>query len=197
MKKDFLFSILIHFSLFIAVFALFSWKNFFWRGGHSGGDSVTWIDLKGGTQSDGVERLSSPGLSGGSRWIARTSPKGASRAMTESESSHLVSGFGNQTHGPGLDNQGSDVPSVLAMIRRRILAARHYPEVARQAGIEGAALVGFEIGPDGGVLRLVLRRSSGSGILDEEALATIRRAAPFPVYPGEILIPVNYALEDE
>ena len=172
------------------MFALLSWKKFFWRGGHLGGDSVTWVDLKGATSA---QTSPSPEV------LPRSTKQGLAlpSAQPIQEASFQGGSAGNGVEGPGPDNQGSDTPSVLAMIRRQVLAARHYPEAARRAGIEGTVLVGFEIGPDGGVFRLMLRRSSGSGLLDEEALATIRRAAPFPPYPGELLIPVNYALDVE
>lgn len=51
-----------------------------------------------------------------------------------------------------------------------------YPERARRAGVEGTVVVTFEIGADGRPLRrsLEVRESSGSAILDREALRAVR-----------------------
>jgi len=37
--------------------------------------------------------------------------------------------------------------------------------------------------------------SSGSSVLDEEALATVKRAAPLPYYPSPIRISLKFSLE--
>lgn len=70
-------------------------------------------------------------------------------------------------------------------------AARYGDVVMRQiarsprkrAPERGVVTVGFEIGPDGGLLRVAVVASSGSAALDQMALDHIRRAAPFPPPP--------------
>ncbi|MBA4352504.1 MAG: hypothetical protein C0427_14830 [Rhodobacter sp.] len=47
----------------------------------------------------------------------------------------------------------------------------------------GVVTVGFEIGADGGLRRVAVVASSGSGALDLVAMDHIRRAAPFPPPP--------------
>ncbi len=70
-------------------------------------------------------------------------------------------------------------------------AARYGDQVLRQiarlrrhkAPERGVVTVGFEIGADGGLRRVAVVASSGSGALDQVALDHIRRAAPFPPPP--------------
>jgi protein TonB len=47
-------------------------------------------------------------------------------------------------------------------------------------------VVKFSIGRDGALLRSALKSSSGHALLDEAALATLARAAPFPPIPDFI-----------
>lgn len=53
----------------------------------------------------------------------------------------------------------------------------------RKAPDRGVVTVGFEIGSDGGLLRVAIVGSSGSAALDQMAVDHIRRAAPFPPPP--------------
>lgn len=70
-------------------------------------------------------------------------------------------------------------------------AARYGDTVMRQiarlrrdkAPERGVVTVGFEIGADGGLRRVAVVASSGSGALDQVAVDHIRRAAPFPPPP--------------
>lgn len=71
-------------------------------------------------------------------------------------------------------------------IYRRVQAARRYPESARLSEIEGSALVSFSIDTAGRLVGLAMIKSSGRSILDQEALASIRRASPFPPPPPGI-----------
>src|SRR4029450_3022503 len=94
---------------------------------------------------------------------------------------------------PGTGGSGPGSPSgggskILAEIRKRIERAKRYPSLARQQEIEGSVRVSFSIEPSGEVSELRLLGSSGSPILDEEALATVKRAAPLPYYPNPIRI---------
>ncbi len=68
-------------------------------------------------------------------------------------------------------------------VKQRIQSARRYPRWARRHGVEGAVGVSFLVLSDGSSKNIRLTRSSGYKILDEEALATIKRAGPFPPIP--------------
>ena len=60
---------------------------------------------------------------------------------------------------------------------------KHYPESAMQRGVKGIAVVGFVLDENGGVVSVVLLRSSGDADLDAESVALVNRAAPFPPPP--------------
>ena|GEM_PF-2717875 len=103
---------------------------------------------------------------------------------------------------PGTGGTGPGGPSgggsgVLAEIRKKIERAKRYPTLARQQEIEGSVRLSFSIEPTGEVTGLTLLGSSGSSILDQEALATVKRAAPLPYYPNPIRISLKFSLEDE
>jgi len=60
---------------------------------------------------------------------------------------------------------------------------KHYPESAIQRGVKGIAVIGFVLDENGGVVSVVLLRSSGDADLDAESVALVNRAAPFPPPP--------------
>ncbi|MDD5557036.1 MAG: energy transducer TonB [bacterium] len=89
----------------------------------------------------------------------------------------------------------------LALVRERIERAKRYPAEARLEGAEGSAVVRFRLARDGNVTGVRLVRSSFSKVLDWEAEATVRRAAPFPRIPDEtgrefweIRIPISFEM---
>lgn len=93
------------------------------------------------------------------------------------------------------------VPNWRGEVMARLLRAKRYPERARLRGAEGVAFATFTLDRAGRVLSASLLRGSGSDLLDEEAVAMIHRAAPFPPPPpdasGESLtltVPVRFAL---
>jgi len=81
-------------------------------------------------------------------------------------------------------------------IRDAILAQLRYPLIARRQGLSGQVEVAFLIAPDGSVSELRIRSSSGHAVLDEQALAAIRRAAPFapPRLAALLVMPVTFQL---
>jgi protein TonB len=66
----------------------------------------------------------------------------------------------------------------------RIAAQKRYPEAARERAPHGVAIVSFSIGGGGQLVGASLAQSAGDSILDAEALATVRRASPFPPPPA-------------
>ncbi len=74
----------------------------------------------------------------------------------------------------------------LAQVVARIQKAKRYPAKARRAGMEGTARVEFMLSARGKVISVRLIASSGYASLDGEALAMIRRAAPYPKIPEEL-----------
>ena len=80
-------------------------------------------------------------------------------------------------------------------ISARLVAGRRFPPEAR--GEAGSARVRFVLDRSGKLVSSWLEESTGSAILDAEALAMIERAQPFPVAPPEMdelnfALPVNF-----
>ena len=85
---------------------------------------------------------------------------------------------------------------VVALIERN----KHYPETSARRGERGVAQVFFSLDRRGRVLESRVVRSSGASALDEEALALLRRAQPFPPpppeFPGDsvtLILPLRFA----
>lgn len=62
---------------------------------------------------------------------------------------------------------------------------KHYPVAARAHGMEGVVNVEFTLDRSGQIVSSHITRSSGSPVLDEEAMAMLRRAAPLPAPPAQ------------
>ena len=60
-----------------------------------------------------------------------------------------------------------------------------YPELAALSGYQGTLYILFDIMKDGSLGRLEVLKSSGYKILDDEALRSIRAAAPFQSLPDD------------
>lgn len=70
-------------------------------------------------------------------------------------------------------------------VQRKLTRATRYPAEAKRQGLRGVAHVRFTVTSNGGLAGVSLAKSSGSPILDQAALDTVRRAAPFPAIPAE------------
>jgi protein TonB len=79
--------------------------------------------------------------------------------------------------------------AAFASFEARVLShlARHkrYPDAARRQDLRGRVAVTFSLDAGGQVISVGLAGSSGHPILDQEALAMMRRASPFPSIPPE------------
>jgi TonB family protein len=108
-------------------------------------------------------------------------------------------GSGGEENGPSSSGSGSGAnsSSLLSAIRAKIEHSKRYPPMARAQQIEGVVGLIFLIDPRGEIKEASLIKSSGSSLLDEEGLATVRRAAPFPFYPNPIRISLKFSLENE
>ncbi|HWG95486.1 MAG TPA: energy transducer TonB [Nitrospira sp.] len=87
------------------------------------------------------------------------------------------------------------------MVRKRIEELKHYPRIARENHWEGRVVVQAVIKADGTVGELSVAESSGHALLDEEALAVMRKASPLTLKHQleksqiTILVPISYRLE--
>jgi protein TonB len=85
-------------------------------------------------------------------------------------------------------------------LETHIALYRRYPEVARQARMQGTVQVLFSMRRDGSILDVWIRASSGQRVLDDAAMETIRLAQPLPRIPPEfpdrltILMPVAFGM---
>lgn len=79
--------------------------------------------------------------------------------------------------------------SYFASIKRKIELVWQYPYEAAAAGIQGELTIDFVIARSGAVNSIELVRGSGSKILDDEAIRSIRKAAPFDPIPAQYKIP--------
>ena len=93
------------------------------------------------------------------------------------------------------DESGKD--QLLAEIRKRIEEAKRYPMMARRQGVEGVVQVSFIIGSDGSLEDCRVVGSSGSSLLDEEALATMQRGGPYPRYPEPLQVAIEFSLAND
>jgi protein TonB len=82
-------------------------------------------------------------------------------------------------------------------IRDIIYRRAVYPPVALEMKISGTVFLSFCVREDGGVENIDILKGSGASILDRDAVATIRRAAPFPRPPVRVIVkfPMEYRLE--
>lgn len=93
------------------------------------------------------------------------------------------------------------VPNWRGELIGRLQRAKRYPDAARARDEQGVATVMFTMDRSGHVLSARLVCSSGSDVLDEEAVALIHRAAPLPPAPAELQgdtltlnVPVSFRL---
>jgi periplasmic protein TonB len=71
-------------------------------------------------------------------------------------------------------------------VKQWIESRWEYPDLAKQYGLQGRVVVEFTIRQNGHVEFLSLIRSSGSKLLDEEAVRAIKAAVPFKPFPRSI-----------
>ncbi|MGC1303895.1 MAG: TonB family protein [Caulobacteraceae bacterium] len=83
----------------------------------------------------------------------------------------------------------------------RLERFKRYPALARVGRQAGVAYLHVAMDRQGGVLSARIDRSSGSVVLDDEAMALVRRAAPLPAPPPEVVgdpleltVPIEFSL---
>lgn len=82
-------------------------------------------------------------------------------------------------------------------IRHAILGNLRYPAIARRQGWTGKVEIAFLVTLNGGIDEVRVQTSSGHGVLDEEAMSAVRRAAPYkpPRVPTFLVMPVVFTLQ--
>jgi len=101
---------------------------------------------------------------------------------------------------PGASAHNPDaLPSWRSALVAQIERYKRYPEEARSRGDQGVAQVAFSVDRNGGVHDARVVHSSGSSLLDRDALAWVARAQPLPPPPPElpgarvsVVVPLRY-----
>ncbi|HZX23079.1 MAG TPA: TonB family protein [Woeseiaceae bacterium] len=86
------------------------------------------------------------------------------------------------------DTRESRIAGYLDRWKRKVerVGTLNFPEQARTRGMEGSPVLEVAIDADGELTDIVVRRSSGHGLLDQAALNILRRAAPFDPFPEDL-----------
>lgn len=100
---------------------------------------------------------------------------------------------------PGASLRSSNaMPNWTSQLVAALERQKRYPSEAR--GDQGTAQLAFNVDRHGGVHNARITRSSGSSVLDREALALVQRAQPLPPPPPEvpgaqipIVVPIRYS----
>lgn len=86
-----------------------------------------------------------------------------------------------------------------SLIASQIERHKRYPADSQSRGDQGVTRVSFALDRNGRVLSASIAGGSGFSALDQESLATIRRAAPFPPPPSDVAgstfnftVPIRY-----
>lgn len=101
----------------------------------------------------------------------------------------------------GAASSAAALPDYRARLAAHLQRFKQYPAGARASGDQGVATLSFTVSRSGQVLSARLAGSSGSGALDGETMAMIRRAQPLPSFPPEITqsqlnftVPIRFSL---
>lgn len=79
-----------------------------------------------------------------------------------------------------------DAKAWYGAIMTRIQKSKSYPPAAQSRGEKGVVQLAFSIDREGRVVASRIARSSGFAALDQETIATVRRAQPFPPAPHDL-----------
>jgi len=99
-------------------------------------------------------------------------------------------------------NSGNALNGFLIYIKSEIERHKYYPHIAKVQELEGTVYVNFHIDESGKPSSIVVGRPSGSKLLDESAVSTIKKIRHFKGVPEEIReldisVPITYRLTKE
>jgi protein TonB len=128
-------------------------------------------------------------------------------ALAPSPGAAGAAGHGEPTLAPRPGDDALDLGSLAQYRLALIGAAKHhrlYPESAVERGWQGRVTVRLDIDADGSVAAALVRRSSGHGALDQQALEMLRKAAGLTPLPPALRsrefsvdVPVLFELRGE
>lgn len=112
------------------------------------------------------------------------------KAVSEKNETEKMEEMGDERKNPGIPAKEEETDSEMLIlydyIKRKIQENKKYPYQARKENIEGIVEMQFSIDRCGLLKEVNVINSSGYKILDEEALATIKRASPYPEIPKKL-----------
>jgi protein TonB len=86
------------------------------------------------------------------------------------------------------DTRESTIAAYLDQWKRRIEAVgdEYFPELGPLEGLTGSPTLEVAIAASGQLTEVIIRKSSGSKVLDQAAINILRRASPFDPFPTEV-----------
>jgi protein TonB len=75
------------------------------------------------------------------------------------------------------------------LVVSQLQRAKRYPGGAESRREQGVVTINFTLSRNGAVLSRTIARTSGYAELDQEALAMVMRAQPFPPFPASMTQP--------
>ena len=96
--------------------------------------------------------------------------------------------------GAGSGPKGNNL--LLAKILSQIEKNKQYPRQAKNVGIQGDVSLAFKITPAGNIAELNIVKSSQINLLDQAAIDTINRGAPYPYYEKPLSITIRFKIDD-
>jgi TonB family protein len=118
-------------------------------------------------------------------FVVREQDFTAKAGSVEGKDNQKASNVGQRLQTGGSRRRGGNLapPGSVAWerIRKAIQQRMVYPRLSRRLRWQGRVVVGFDVGPNGGVEDIHVLRSSGHAALDRSALAAVAHAAPLPV----------------
>ncbi len=121
----------------------------------------------------------------------------AASAAGEDKNSGPTTAASSAPESPAIPADEAYKQANFSAIRDSIRGNLRYPMLARKRGWSGQVEVAFTITPDGTINGLKILTSSGFSVLDDQALAAIRRAAPFsppPRMAATLVMPITFRL---
>lgn len=116
---------------------------------------------------------------------AKTAPKRkTATAPKRSNNASAQSGSSGQSSAPRISRvEQRAVDNYPGVVARKLRRSLRYPTAAKRSGVSGQVKVRFTVQQNGSAVSIRIASSSGSDILDQGGLDTVRRAAPFPPIP--------------
>ncbi len=106
-----------------------------------------------------------------------------------------------QAGGRGLPDDEGPIDGYVRLVQETILESVAYPMEARRANLSGSVVLSLHLMSNGQLVNVVVNESSGHQLLDKAAVFTVKRRAPYPAFPKNLIlkeiwieIPINYQL---